>query len=202
MTEKEKRRGEDFAERISKPFMRFSPNSISVASLILAILAGVFFFLGGYYLILAVIFVAFSALFDAVDGQVARARNMASRRGDYIDHVIDRYSDIAIITGIGLSHTGNAVILAFALSGVLLTSYLGTQAQAIGLGRDYEGVMGRANRLIIIMLFSIVQIIVPFSYNFNVILITPFVLLLIILAVGGHLTALRRISRTFRRLNQ
>jgi archaetidylinositol phosphate synthase len=202
MTEKEKRRGEDFAERISKPFMRFSPNSISVASLILAILAGVFFFLGGYYLILAVIFVAFSALFDAVDGQVARARNMASRRGDYIDHVIDRYSDIAIITGIGLSHTGNAVILAFALSGVLLTSYLGTQAQAIGLGRDYEGVMGRANRLVIIMLFSIVQIIVPFSYNFNVILITPFVLLLIILAVGGHLTALRRISRTFRRLNQ
>jgi archaetidylinositol phosphate synthase len=201
MTEKEKRRGEDFAERISKPFMRFSPNSISVASLILAILAGVFFFLGGYYLILAVIFVAFSALFDAVDGQVARARNMASRRGDYIDHVIDRYSDIAIITGIGLSHTGNAVILAFALSGVLLTSYLGTQAQAIGLGRDYEGVMGRANRLVIIMLFSIVQIIVPFSYNFNVILITPFVLLLIILAVGGQ-TALRRISRTFRRLNQ
>jgi archaetidylinositol phosphate synthase len=202
MAEKEKRRGEGFAEIISKPFMRFSPNSISVASLILAILAGVFFFLGGYYLILAVIFVAFSALFDAVDGQVARARNMASRRGDYIDHVIDRYSDIAIITGIGLSHTGNAVILAFALSGVLLTSYLGTQAQAIGLGRDYEGVMGRANRLVIIMLFSIVQIIVPFSYNFNVILITPFVLLLFILAVGGHLTALRRISRTFRRLNQ
>jgi archaetidylinositol phosphate synthase len=202
MAEKEKRRGENFAEIISKPFMRFSPNSISVASLILAILAGVFFFLGGYYLILAVIFVAFSALFDAVDGQVARARNMASRRGDYIDHVIDRYSDIAIITGIGLSHTGNAVILAFALSGVLLTSYLGTQAQAIGLGRDYEGVMGRANRLVIIMLFSIVQIIVPFSYNFNVILITPFVLLLFILAVGGHLTALRRISRTFRRLNQ
>jgi archaetidylinositol phosphate synthase len=202
MAEKEKRRGENFAEIISKPFMRFSPNSISVASLILAILAGVFFFLGGYYLILAVIFVAFSALFDAVDGQVARARNMASRRGDYIDHVIDRYSDIAIITGIGLSHTGNAVILAFALSGVLLTSYLGTQAQAIGLGRDYEGVMGRANRLVIIMLFSIVQIIVPFSYNFNVILITPFVLLLLILAVGGHLTALRRISRTFRRLNQ
>ena len=94
------------------------------------------------------------------------------------------------------------MILAFALSGVLLTSYLGTQAQAIGLGRDYEGIMGRANRLIIIILFSIVQIILPFSYSLYGFPVTPFILLLLVLAVGGHLTALRRISRTFRRLNQ
>ena len=160
-----KRRGDNFAKAVSSPFMRFSPNSISVSSLILALAAGLFFYIGNYYLIIAVLFVALSALFDAVDGQVARAKNLASKRGDYIDHVIDRYSDIAIITGIGLSHPGNAVILAFALSGVLLTSYLGTQAQAIGLGRDYEGIMGRANRLIIIILFSIVQIILPFSYS-------------------------------------
>ncbi len=197
-----KRRGENFAEAVSGPFMRFSPNSISVSSLILALAAGLFFYIGNYYLIIAVLFVALSALFDAVDGQVARAKNLASKRGDYIDHVIDRYSDIAIITGIGLSHPGNAVILAFALSGVLLTSYLGTQAQAIGLGRDYEGIMGRANRLIIIILFSIVQIILPFSYSLYGFPVTPFILLLLVLAVGGHLTALRRISRTFRRLNQ
>ncbi|MCL4327252.1 MAG: CDP-alcohol phosphatidyltransferase family protein [Candidatus Thermoplasmatota archaeon] len=197
-----KRRGENFAEAVSGPFMRFSPNSISVSSLILALAAGLFFYIGNYYLVIAVLFVALSALFDAVDGQVARAKNLASKRGDYIDHVIDRYSDIAIITGIGLSHPGNAVILAFALSGVLLTSYLGTQAQAIGLGRDYEGIMGRANRLIIIILFSIVQIILPFSYSLYGFPVTPFILLLLVLAVGGHLTALRRISRTFRRLNQ
>lgn len=197
-----KRRGENFAKAVSGPFMRFSPNSISVSSLILALAAGLFFYIGNYYLIIAVLFVALSALFDAVDGQVARAKNLASKRGDYIDHVIDRYSDIAIITGIGLSHPGNAVILAFALSGVLLTSYLGTQAQAIGLGRDYEGIMGRANRLIIIILFSIVQIILPFSYSLYGFPVTPFILLLLVLAVGGHLTALRRISRTFRRLNQ
>ena len=197
-----KRRGENFAEAVSDPFMRFSPNSISVSSLILALAAGLFFYIGNYYLVIAVLFVALSALFDAVDGQVARAKNLASKRGDYIDHVIDRYSDIAIITGIGLSHPGNAVILAFALSGVLLTSYLGTQAQAIGLGRDYEGIMGRANRLIIIILFSIVQIILPFSYSLYGFPVTPFILLLLVLAVGGHLTALRRISRTFRRLNQ
>ncbi|MGC8505326.1 MAG: CDP-alcohol phosphatidyltransferase family protein [Thermoplasmata archaeon] len=197
-----KRKGEDFARIVSGPFMRFSPDSISVASLILALAAGLFFYIGSYYLIIAVLFVALSALFDAVDGQVARARNLASKRGDYIDHVIDRYSDAAIITGIGLSHPGSAVILAFALSGVLLTSYLGTQAQAIGLGRDYEGIMGRANRLIIIILFSIVQITLPFSYSLHGFPFTPFILLLLVLAVGGHLTALRRISRTFRKLNQ
>ena len=34
----------------------------------------------------------------------------------------------------------------FALTGVLMSSYLGTQAQAVGVGRYYGGILGRADR--------------------------------------------------------
>ena len=40
-----------------------------------------------------------SALFDAIDGKVARLRNMSSKRGDLMDHVLDRYSDTLIMLG-------------------------------------------------------------------------------------------------------
>jgi CDP-diacylglycerol--glycerol-3-phosphate 3-phosphatidyltransferase/archaetidylinositol phosphate synthase len=42
-----------------------------------------------------------------------------------------------------------------AVVGTLLTSYLGVQAQAVGVGRYYGGILGRADRLVIIMLASI-----------------------------------------------
>ncbi len=34
----------------------------------------------------------------------------------------------------------------FALTGVLMASYLGTQAQAVGVGRYYGGLLGRSDR--------------------------------------------------------
>ena len=75
-----------------------TPNELSVASLIVSILAGVAFYAGG--VVLGTIMVAFNAVFDALDGALARDMGIAGIRGDFLDHVIDRYADIFIITGI------------------------------------------------------------------------------------------------------
>jgi archaetidylinositol phosphate synthase len=40
---------------------------------------------------------------------------------------------------------------------VMLASYMGTQAQALGLGRDYRGILGRADRLALLIVIPIVQ---------------------------------------------
>ena len=45
----------------------------------------------------------FSSLFDALDGKVARITDSSSARGDLLDHVFDRYSDIFILGGITFS---------------------------------------------------------------------------------------------------
>ena len=41
-----------------------------------------------------------SGVFDALDGEVARRTKRESPRGDLLDHVLDRYADIAILLGI------------------------------------------------------------------------------------------------------
>jgi hypothetical protein len=39
----------------------------------------------------------------------------------------------------------------------MLASYMGTQAQALGLRREYRGILGRADRLALLILIPIVQ---------------------------------------------
>ena len=81
-----------------------------------------------------------------MDGALARAQGHDSAAGDVLDHVLDRYADILIIAGLAAGI--KAYALGFlAVTGVLMTSYLGTQTQAVGLDRVYAGVLGRADRL-------------------------------------------------------
>lgn len=180
-------------EPISRFFLSFNPNSISVISVVLAGLAGIFYYIGSD-LFLAGAFVALilSALFDAVDGKVARMRKMASRKGDLIDHVLDRYADVFILLGMMFSPFGNVVVGLFGLIGVMLTSYMGTQAQALGLRRNYSGVLGRADRLIMILIAIILQILLRGSIQVYGVSITVTVVLLAWFAIGGNATALKR----------
>ena len=105
---------------------------------------------GAKKLILATLLFAFAAFCDALDGQIARVHNKVSSYGDFLDHTIDRIVDFGIIVAIGVNtawltspHLGYAAGLA-----TLMGSYMGTQSQSVGLGRNYGG-FGRADRMTI-----------------------------------------------------
>ncbi|MHB8560417.1 MAG: CDP-alcohol phosphatidyltransferase family protein [Thermoplasmataceae archaeon] len=183
--------------KLSSPFLNMNPNVISLLSLVLAALAGIFYYIGSYFLILSFISIALSALFDALDGKVARIRNLQSRKGDLIDHVFDRYSDIFILLGMVLSVYGNLKIGLLAVIGIMLTSYMGTQSQALGLGRNYSGILGRADRLVFMLVFTLVQFFMPGSLTFFSLRITVTVVLLIWFAVAGNYTALKRFNDAY-----
>lgn len=112
-------------------------------------------------LLFAAIAVLLSGLFDALDGEVARISSKASKRGDFLDHVIDRYSDAIILAAIALNMKSawNLPVSfgLFAVIGVLLASYMGTQAQALGLGREYRGILGRADRIAVLVAVALIQ---------------------------------------------
>lgn len=123
-----------------------------------ALLAGVFFAQEpSHFLLLGGIMVAVNGLLDALDGKVARLKATESRRGDFVDHVIDRYADVFILAGVALSIHCSVFVGLFAIIGVMLSSYMGTQAQALGLRREYRGILGRADRLALLILVPIVQ---------------------------------------------
>ncbi|HHE75799.1 MAG TPA: CDP-alcohol phosphatidyltransferase family protein [Candidatus Aciduliprofundum boonei] len=181
--------------KLAKPFLRVKPNTLTLLSLLFAFLGGLSFYLTKFssgYLFLAFLFILLSAFMDALDGKIARLRKLSSRRGDFLDHLVDRYADTAIIVGIALSPYSTPLFGLFALTGVYLTSYIGTQAQAVGLKRIYGGFLGRADRMLILIILPLVQYF-WWGYYFSV---SSWVLLLF--AILGHLTALQRIWNAWR----
>jgi len=167
---------------------RLTPNVLTIAALAASALAGMFFYLRME--LLGVLAVALNAFFDAMDGAVAREMKMQSKRGDFLDHAVDRYADIFIITGLFAGGLVPWQIGVFALTGVLMASYLGTQAQAVGVGRYYGGLLGRADRLVLIMAVGIISIIVPMSFYS----LTWLGWLLVLFGVFGHITAFQRFA--------
>ena len=112
---------------------------------------------GGMLLFAAVGLTAFAAICDAMDGQIARKHNKVSSYGDYLDHTIDRIVDAGILIAIGINanwvdspHLGYLAGLT-----TLLGSYMGTQAQSVGLGRNYRG-FSRADRLMMTVIGGLI----------------------------------------------
>ena len=140
-----------------------SPMGISFLSLITAIGAGYSFYLvdsnlgNKEYLLAGALLVFLTAVLDALDGIVARKRGLSSKRRDLVDHTLDRVADILIIGGIAFGPLVKTEIGFAAIIGVLMLSYMGTQAQAVGAGREYAGLLGRADRLIVLMLIPIIH---------------------------------------------
>ena len=182
---------------LSKPFMKINPNTISLFSLIFAGLTGLLFYLGGVLILASFVTLLLSALFDAIDGKVARMRGLSSKRGDLMDHVLDRYSDILIMLGFVFSIHAQMWIGLLAVIGVLLTSYLGVQSQALGLRRNYSGILGRADRLVLMLLFILLQFFIAYHAVLYSILITPINILLIWFAIAGNITAVMRFRDTY-----
>jgi archaetidylinositol phosphate synthase len=189
---------------ISKAFSKLpiTPNMWSVVSLVCAFVAGVFFALGQP--LLGVVFVVLNAFLDVLDGALARYSGIASPIGDYLDHVFDRYADVFIVTGIIVwgVQTWHApvpswVIGIFAITGVLLSSYMGTQAQAVGLKRNYGGVLGRADRLVLLMVFGLAEFIYQAPFLFG---LTFLGWMLVIYGLLGHITAIQRFVMSLREL--
>ena len=154
----------DFGTKILNPLakrMPIGPMGISFLSLLTAIGAGYSFYMADLentnWLLIGALMVFMTAVLDALDGMVARIREISSRRGDLIDHTLDRVADIIIVGGIALGPLVEITVGFAAIIGILMLSYMGTQAQAVGAGREYAGLLGRADRLVVLVMVPIIQ---------------------------------------------
>jgi len=150
-----------YVARLARPFLGWSPNRLTGLALALAVaaaaLAGLVHWTTPLLFLPVAVLIFFSGLFDVLDGAVARTTGRTSARGDFLDHVADRYADLAIVLGIAVSGFANPVLALLALASLLLTSYMGTQAQAVGVGRSYGGLLTRADRLVVLALATFLE---------------------------------------------
>lgn len=193
------------ADRLMAPLVStakrvgLTPDGISILALLAAVGAAGSFVAATemrLYYLAGAIFVLLNGILDLVDGNLARELGTDSRAGDLLDHVLDRYADIIIIGGLAAGLNAYALGLA-AITGVLMTSYLGTQAQAVDLDRVYGGVLGRADRLALTGVVTGVAAFVEVTVGG----FTPVGLLLVVFAVVGHVTALQRFYFAMRALS-
>ena len=113
--------------------------------------AGATWIIGGVFLILV------AGILDALDGALARHQGTDGPYGDFLDHTIDRVVDVGLLVAIGMNSNFVDDYSTGLLAGLLTLfgSYMGTQAQSVGLGRIYGG-FSRADRMVLTILALLV----------------------------------------------
>jgi CDP-diacylglycerol--glycerol-3-phosphate 3-phosphatidyltransferase len=90
-------------------------------------------------------------VFDLLDGSLARRTAQVTRRGAFLDSVIDRYTEFFTLCGLGAFFYDSWMLwtIAFALLGSMMVSY--TRARAEGLGVECQGgLMQRGERYVLL----------------------------------------------------
>jgi phosphatidylglycerophosphate synthase len=127
------------------------PDAISYLS-ILAALAGAFCFwqshTAPWLLIIAPIFCYLRLWFNMLDGMVALAVGTATARGEILNDLPDRISDIVIFVGVAHSGWMNPILGYWAAIFAVLTAYVGIFGQAIGGQREFSGWMSKPWRMV------------------------------------------------------
>ena len=127
------------------------PDAISYASMVAAGAAAACFWQAGaapWLLIPAAGFCYLRLWCNMLDGMVALASGKASRRGEILNEIPDRVSDVLIF--VGAAHSGLGHVLGgywVALLAVLV-AYIGTFGQAVGAGRQFGGLMSKPWRMV------------------------------------------------------
>ncbi len=142
-----------------EPLARFisatgvSPNIITVTGFVLMV--GVAFVLARGHLFWGGILITAVALFDAIDGTLARMMGRTSRFGAFLDSTLDRFSEAVIFLGLFIYFIGQngqlELILIYAtVVGSLMVSYARARAEGIGVPLK-DGLFTRFERVFLLV---------------------------------------------------
>ncbi|MEY2520331.1 MAG: hypothetical protein QOF24_2090 [Verrucomicrobiota bacterium] len=134
---------------------RIHPDAISYLSIVAAAIAAILFWRSGGHpalLLFAPLFCYLRLWFNMLDGMVALASGKASWRGEILNDLPDRVSDVVIFAGAAHSGWMNPFIGYWAAIFALLTAYVGMFGQAVGVHREFSGVMSKPWRMVVLHL--------------------------------------------------
>ncbi len=131
------------------------------------------------------------AVFDMLDGRVARLRGRGTHFGAYLDSTMDRYSDMLLYMGLlilyaRLERNGLMVLVWVAAFGSFMTSYARARAESL-IPRCPVGLLERPERVVLIIAGAVLN---------------RMVAVLWVIAVLSNLTAIQRIVYTYVELKQ
>lgn len=182
------------------------PDVFSYGSIVSAALAAWFFWRSTNhprYLAVGVAFALFRLWLNMFDGMVALAAGKASKRGEIINDLPDRISDVIIFVGVAHSGWCRPFPAYWVAMAALIVAYVGLFGQAVGVQREFSGVMAKPWRIVVLSVGALATMFLvlgdrPFWFGgFTVLDWAHFIIL-----AGCVQTVAIRLSRIFRALEQ
>ena len=188
-----------------------SPNSISVAGMVVGIIAGILFVATGFMdtdSLQRALFLGAAAgiqirlLANMLDGMVAIASQRASRLGELYNELPDRVSDVAIIIGAGYAAGGMPILGYVAACVAILTAYVRAVGKAAGVPNLFVGPMAKPHRMFVLTVVAVFTALLPQHWQPSWgSLHAGFASIgLGVIIVGGLLTIFRRLALIVRHL--
>ncbi len=132
-----------------------SPNALTTLGTLCMVAGGVIYAAG--HIRTAGWVIGITALFDVLDGTVARRANRSTRFGAFYDSALDRIADGAVLGGLSVFYATSAMhrsapLLIVCLVGIVATFLVSyTRARAESLGIDAKvGIMQRPERVVLL----------------------------------------------------
>jgi phosphatidylglycerophosphate synthase len=185
---------QDALRVVERPLVRWRvhPDVLTLSALGLSFLGGFALFASRWtpWTLLAVSFIALLRIcLNALDGMVAKDLGVARPWGEVLNELSDRLSDVAFFVGLALVQGINMPLALSVLVLMLITSYVGILSKAAGAAREFGGIMGKADRMILLAVASILALILPNLPVFNG--------FLTLVLVGLAATLIQRLRRTY-----
>ena len=142
---------------------RIHPNVLTFLGLVINTWAAFLFAAGSFRWAGAVVILA--AVFDMVDGRVARETNRVTRFGGFFDSVLDRYSDLALFMGLlvyyaTINRFFYIVLTAIVMTGSVMVSYTRARAE-VTIPKCKVGFLERPERVVLIILGALFDRMAP-----------------------------------------
>jgi CDP-diacylglycerol--glycerol-3-phosphate 3-phosphatidyltransferase len=135
---------------------RVNPNHITTVGTVCTIIGGVIYATG--HISVGGWFLGLTALFDVLDGTVARRTNQSTTFGAFYDSTLDRVADGAVLGGLAIFYASHpvhesvamVVVCLFGLVGAYMTSYTRARAESLGIAEAKVGILQRPERVVLL----------------------------------------------------
>src|SRR5882757_5424250 len=168
---------------------KIHPNVLTFIGLVINIYAAFLFSKGWFFW--AGIVVLGAAVFDMVDGRVARATDQVTPFGGFFDSVLDRYSDLALFMGLlvyyaGINRNFYIVLTAIVMTGSVMISYTRARAEN-AIPKCKVGFLERPERVVLLIIGALFDRMAPVLW---------------VLAILSNVTVIHRMIYTWRETKQ
>jgi phosphatidylglycerophosphate synthase len=171
-----------------------SADAVTVAAVPVAVLGGLALLASPNLpalLLLVPLTAGLRLLLNLIDGALARATGRSHPRGELLNEVSDRLSDVAFLVPIAFLPGAQRETVLLGVTAAVLASFVGVASRTAGGERPYVGLLSKPGRMALVAGFAITAFLVgPAAWG-------PFGPILV---VGATLTAIERLVVALRRL--